>query len=57
VDGDGLVYKWTIQKSMPDDSALSERKDKTKEFVKRVVMPSTANCKYIVLEHDKLEKR
>lgn len=45
VDGDGLVYKWTLQKTTPDDSSLeSTFKDKTKKLVKRVVMPGTANC-------------
>uniref|UniRef100_A0A183CJN9 Phospholipid scramblase n=1 Tax=Globodera pallida TaxID=36090 RepID=A0A183CJN9_GLOPA len=37
VDGEGLVYKATIQKTMPDESLkLSSMKDKTKEFVQRV---------------------
>ncbi|KAL3120783.1 hypothetical protein niasHT_008075 [Heterodera trifolii] len=41
VNGEGLVYKVTIQRTMPDDSLkLASLKDKTKEFVQRKVLPN-----------------
>lgn len=44
VDGEGLVYKATIQRTMPDDS-LQSVKNKTKEFAKRVgVLPNSTQC-------------
>lgn len=55
VDGEGLVYKWTLQKTMPDESSLQQMKDKTKEFVRRVVMPApepTTNFAQINEESD-----
>ena len=55
MDGEGLVYKWTLQKTMPDESSLQQMKDKTKEFVRRVVMPApetTTNFAQINEESD-----
>uniref|UniRef100_A0A1I8BWR1 Phospholipid scramblase n=1 Tax=Meloidogyne hapla TaxID=6305 RepID=A0A1I8BWR1_MELHA len=45
VDGDGLVYKFTLQKTMPDDESSLEKFKGTKDFVKKVVTQNVANYK------------
>uniref|UniRef100_A0A914LH80 Uncharacterized protein n=1 Tax=Meloidogyne incognita TaxID=6306 RepID=A0A914LH80_MELIC len=45
VDGDGLVYKFTLQKIMPDDESSLQKFKGTKEFVKKVVTQNVANYK------------
>lgn len=44
-----MVYKATIQKTMPDESlTISSMKDKTKEFVKRVSYAKTFRLKKFI---------
>ncbi|TKR81575.1 hypothetical protein L596_015425 [Steinernema carpocapsae] len=54
VDGDGLVYKFTIQKTMPDDSRLRQEKTTAQKIAERIgVIPGAANFVKVPLEETK----